>query len=152
MTADQFEQVFSPSIRVMYNWHRHRKLQPAVQLEVVDRQAALGTLMLPWTFDGTLMSRRAKRFSVEKQARNLPVGEHGAMVLDFAARFAREQHVSLMLPALSMEGGKRFLLDGCHRVVALFVSSISSFRVALFCVELPQDAGTLVDLSLETDR
>jgi len=150
---DLFASFFRSAIRVSFNWNRFLTERWPVKIIVLGDRAHLADFYPPWYLSpsGREVGYRDEGarpfpFSAISESMNGLQQERQESIRRFSTMLARSREpVHLLVPAYALQDTRYLLLDGSHRVAALLLSDVT-FRMMVFVVYGPLDAGAARDL------
>ncbi|MBA2592597.1 MAG: hypothetical protein H0U97_10240 [Gammaproteobacteria bacterium] len=150
---DLFASFFRPAIRVCFNWDRLLEERWPIKVIVVDERQRLADFYPPW-----YLSPAGEEVGyLDIDARPFPLSaipdsmkglrrKRQDSIKRFSTIFTESrQPIHLVLPAYALTENRYLLLDGTHRAAALLLSDVV-FRMMVFVVNGPLDAGAVADL------
>jgi hypothetical protein len=152
ISPKEFEARFRSVIRVGINWSRFiNECWPISILRVVDRES-LGVSVLPWYLGDTgqevpysanaaypvVLDQIPEVICTLNRNRQKSIGE-------YAQHFSGKPLVELAAPSFDLGNGRQLILDGNHRLSALFITK-TPFVVTFYSVQGPKEPNCLPDL------
>lgn len=145
MTAREFERLFDPSIRCLFNFDRAKRERWPIDLVVVTDRDELGALLLPWRHSARsintqlLVGQGGVPHTVKTASRALAFlsKRKRDAVAAAAAEITVAHPRAQILPAVRTPAGVH-LLDGCHRAVATHLVD-ADFAYAIVAVKVPRN-------------
>lgn len=147
MTGAEFERLFEPSVRVLFNFGRLKRERWPISDVAVTERDQLGALLLPWRHARRSLTTQARvggdgvAHTVASAARTLhAMSEKRRQAVLEEATLAVKAHPRVdALPAARIDGGI-LLLDGVHRSVARYLAG-AEIAVLLVVVAVPRGAN-----------
>ena len=152
LTLEKFEGDFRPGVQVRFNWDRLLSERwPISVVRVVDR-STLGLNATPW-YLGSEGKEVGWSAADARPICYAQIPEIVASLKDsrqkkietFVDQFHIQSLIELSIPSYDLGGTRQLVLDGNHRLSALFLTDVP-FIVTFYSVQGPIDPGCLPDL------
>lgn len=145
MTVRDYERLFAPSIRALFNFDRARRERWPVRTHVIRDRDELGLLLLPWRHVArsatvqTHVGEGGVPHTVASAARVLWALDERrrADVLEEAHAWLTGHPRAIVLPAVRTGSGLH-LLDGCHRAVGIHLAG-ADIAILIAAIAVPRN-------------
>jgi hypothetical protein len=147
---------FQPSVRVLFDWNRMARERWPVSFVFADQYPDIASWVMPWNIDthGKEVNYAAPN------ARPLRLGEIVNTRISFSSQrqssiqeYRRyllsrpiSEHVSLVIPTYHINEQTQLIMDGNHRLAAMFLENIP-FYLMSFSIRGPLDRSIIPELS-----
>jgi hypothetical protein len=149
MDAKQFERLFRPTIRVLFDWERLHRLRPRTFEMVVAHIDDLQDWLTPWYLhdgqEGDFRECRSPLRISDVAAKIAALSLHRQQEIRGLATSMTNGASPIVIAAYRFESGT-IILDGNHRLAAISLGRLSNSILAVTLVA-PRDTRMLPDLA-----
>jgi hypothetical protein len=153
ISLEAFTFFFRPSVRVLFDWRRFEREGWPIDMQVLDDYCVISRWYMPWNINE---ERRLVNYDAPGahpiQLNDVPeifpqfASSRQRLILNLKRTFQEERTpVQLVVAGYVVKDDVRLLLDGNHRLAALFLSSVP-FRLMSFNIHGPLEGSIVPEL------